>query len=107
MTETPRYLWVRPSVWPGLKRRVRGLFGSDPTAPIYPRWLEPDFARRLNLKDRAKEWSELPDSRPHPILPKAHASLSLPHWSALFEQESRESRAAQWKYGILFWTCGS
>jgi asparagine synthase (glutamine-hydrolysing) len=25
--------------------------------------------------------------RPHPILPKAHASLSLPHWSAMFEYE--------------------
>ncbi len=88
VAETFRYLWVRPSVLPGLKRRVQRLFGNDPTAPIYPRWLEPDFARRLNLKDRAKEWSELPVSRPHPILPKAHASLSLPHWSTLFEQEN-------------------
>ena len=87
-TEIPRYLWLRPSVLPGVKRRVQGLFGKDPTAPVYPRWLAPDFARRLNLKDRAKEWSELPSLRPHPILPKAHASLSLPHWSAMFEQEN-------------------
>jgi asparagine synthase (glutamine-hydrolysing) len=88
VAETFRYLWVRPSAWPGLKRRMQALFGNDPTAPIYPRWLEPNFARRLNLKDRAKEWSELPVSRPHLILPKAHASLTLPHWSALFEQEN-------------------
>jgi asparagine synthase (glutamine-hydrolysing) len=86
--ETYRYLWLRPSVIPGLKRRVQGLFGKDPTAPIYPRWLVPDFARRLNLRDRAKEWSELPAARPHPILPKAHASLSLPHWSVMFEHEN-------------------
>ena len=86
--ETPRYLWLRPSVLPGLKRRVQGLFGKDPTAAIYPRWLVPDFERRLNLKDRAKEWNELPAFRPHPILPKAHVSLSLPHWSAVFEQEN-------------------
>jgi asparagine synthase (glutamine-hydrolysing) len=86
--ETPRYLWLRPSVLPGLKRRVQGLFGKDPTAPIYPRWLAPDFARRLNLKDRANEWNELPAFRPHPILPKGHVSLSLPHWSAMFEQEN-------------------
>jgi asparagine synthase (glutamine-hydrolysing) len=84
--ETPRYLWLRPSVLPGVKRRVQGLFGKDPTAAIYPRWLAPDFARRLNLKDRAKEWNELPTFRPHPILPKGHVSLSLPHWSAMFEQ---------------------
>ena len=86
--ETYRYLWLRPSVIPGLKRRVQGLFGKDPTAPVYPRWLVPDFARRLNLKDRAREWSELPAARPHPVLPKAHASLSLPHWSAMFEHEN-------------------
>jgi asparagine synthase (glutamine-hydrolysing) len=86
--ETSRYLWLRPSVVPGVRRRVQGLFGKDPTAPVYPRWLVPDFARRLNLKDRAREWSELPAARPHPILPKAHASLTLPQWSAMFEQEN-------------------
>jgi asparagine synthase (glutamine-hydrolysing) len=86
--ETSRYLCLRPSVVPGLKRRMQGLFGKDPTAPVYPRWLVPEFARRLNLKDRAREWSELPAARPHPILPKAHASLSLPHWSAMFEHEN-------------------
>ena len=86
--ESSRYLWLRPSVIPGLKRRVLGLFGQDPTAPVFPRWLVPEFARRLNLRDRAKEWSELPAVRPHPILPKAHASLALPHWSAMFELEN-------------------
>jgi asparagine synthase (glutamine-hydrolysing) len=86
--ETSRYLWLRSSVIPGVKRRVQGLFGKDPTAPVYPRWLVPEFARRLNLPERAKEWSELPAERPHPILPKAHATLSLPHWSTMFEQEN-------------------
>ena len=86
LAETPRYLWLRPSVLPGLKRRVQSLFGKDPTVLFYPPWLAPDFARRLNLKDRAKEWNELPAFRPHPILPKGHVSLSLPHWSAMLEQ---------------------
>ena len=108
VTETFRYLWVRPSVLPGLKRRVRGLFGNDPTAPIYPRWLEPGFARRLNLKDRAKEWSELPVSRPSPYTPQGPC---LAHVATLVRsvraRKSWESRAAQWKCGILFWTCGS
>ena len=85
--ETSRYAWLRPSIVPGLKRRALGLFGKDPTAPVYPQWLVPDFARRLNLQDRAKEWSELPAARPHPMLPKAHASLSLPQWTVMFEQE--------------------
>ncbi len=86
--ESSRYLLLRPSMVPGLKRRARGLFGKDPAAPVFPRWLVPDFARRLNLRDRAKEWSQLPSARPHPILPQAHASLSLPQWSAMFEQEN-------------------
>jgi len=88
LTEASRYLSLRPSVFPGMKRRVQGLFGKDPAAPVFPRWLDPDFARRLNLQERAKEWSQLPGARPHPVLPKAHASLSLPHWSSMFEQES-------------------
>jgi asparagine synthase (glutamine-hydrolysing) len=85
--QTPRYLAVRSSPLPGLRRRVAGIFGKDRTAPVFPKWLAPDFARRLNLKDRARQWSELPDYQPHPILPKAHASLSLPHWAGMFEQE--------------------
>ncbi|MFZ1974593.1 MAG: asparagine synthase-related protein [Candidatus Acidiferrales bacterium] len=87
-TETPRYLRVRPSIFPGLKRRMRGLFGKDLATPVYPRWLAPDFARRSTLKDRAKEWSDLPAARPHPVLPKAHMSLSLPHWARMFEHEN-------------------
>ena len=88
LRETSRYLSLRASVVPGLKRRALGLFGKDPTAPVYPGWLQPDFARRLNLQERSREWSELPAHRPHPILPKAHASLSLPHWSSMFELEN-------------------
>jgi asparagine synthase (glutamine-hydrolysing) len=87
LSQTPAYLAMRPSVMPGLKRRAAGLFGKDPTAPIFPKWLAPDFARRLHLADRARQWSELPASQPHPISPKAHASLSLPHWAAMFERE--------------------
>ncbi len=37
--ETSRYLSLRASVIPGLKRRALGLFGKDPTAPVYPGWL--------------------------------------------------------------------
>ena len=86
--QAPRYWAVRPSPWPGLRRRAAGVFGKDHTAPVFPKWLAPDFARRLNLNDRAKQWSELPDYQPHPILPKAHASLSLPHWASMFEHEN-------------------
>jgi len=45
--------------------------------------------RRLNLEARWKEWSQLPAADPaHPIHPEAHASLALPHWAHLFENEN-------------------
>jgi len=88
LREIPRYLRLRPSVWPGIRRRFKGVFGKDPKAPLFPRWLNSDFARRLNLKARWKEWNELPEYQPHPVRPKAQASLSIPHWANMFEQES-------------------
>jgi asparagine synthase (glutamine-hydrolysing) len=86
--EVPRYLGQRRSIWPGIGRRFKGLFGKDPTAPLFPPWLAPEFAKLLDLNSRWKEWSELPASRPHPIRPKAHVSLSIPQWANMFEQES-------------------
>jgi asparagine synthase (glutamine-hydrolysing) len=88
LTQLPLYLRQRSSPWPGIRRRFKGIFGKDYTAPIFPAWLDPEFARRLNLEARWKEWSELPTGRPHPLLPKAHASLSLPHWADMFEHEN-------------------
>ncbi len=88
LQEVPRYLGQRRSIWPGIHRRFKGILGKDPTAPLFPRWLAPDFARDLDLKSRWKEWTELPASRPHPVRPKAHISLSIPQWANMFEQES-------------------
>ena len=89
LAETLCYAWIRPSPLPGIWRRTRNLFVKDPTTPQYPRWLAPDFARRLNLPERAKHWSRLPPvSSPHPVLTEGHGSLSAPHWSQMFELEN-------------------
>jgi asparagine synthase (glutamine-hydrolysing) len=82
--DVPRYLWVRPFPWRGLRQRGRRLFGSD-GEPVLPRWIAPDFARRVDIEARWREHSILPRVPGHPMKPKAHASLSLPHWSRLFE----------------------
>ncbi|MGC2700566.1 MAG: asparagine synthase-related protein [Candidatus Acidiferrales bacterium] len=87
LAEAPRYLRMR-STWPRVKRRLQRVFRKAPQAEVYPRWLAPDFARRLNLKERSKEWGRLPAARPHAVLPKAHVSLSLPHWAHMFEHEN-------------------
>ena len=86
LREVPDYLGQRRSIWPGVRRRFKGLFGKDPTAPIFPRWLAPEFARELDLNSRWRQWSELPELRPHPTRPKAHISLSIPQWARMFEQ---------------------
>ena len=86
--EVSGYLRVRSSIWPGIRRRISGMFGKGSNRPLFPSWLDAEFSRRLNLLERWKEWSELPALRPHPILPKAHASLSIPQWTNAFEQES-------------------
>jgi asparagine synthase (glutamine-hydrolysing) len=89
LAETLRYAWLRPSPVPGIWRRIKGLFGKDAAALAYPSWLAPDFVRRLNLAARANQWRELPPaSQPHKILPKGHASLSLPQWSRMFELQN-------------------
>ncbi|MGA8983489.1 MAG: asparagine synthase-related protein [Candidatus Acidiferrales bacterium] len=87
--ETSRYLWIRPSPWAGIRRRAKDFFGKGSTTPSYPLWLADDFANRLNLKERAREWMEpRSSSQTHPVLPKAHASLAIPQWSKLFELQS-------------------
>jgi asparagine synthase (glutamine-hydrolysing) len=60
------------------------LFGND-DEPVLPCWIAPDFARRVDVETRWREHSTLPRVPGHLIKPKAHASLSLPQWSRLFE----------------------
>ena len=87
-TDVPRYLWIRPSPWPGVRRRVKVLFGMDPTEPAFPQWIAPDFAKRTSLDARWKSWLADSAATPHPVHPTAHASLALPQWSSLFENEN-------------------
>ena len=62
---------------------------NDGANPNCPPWLAPDFARRLGLQERVKEWNQLaPDAPSHPVLPEAHASLLPSHWCHLFELEN-------------------
>lgn len=86
--QVPLYLWMRPSPWPGIRRRAKGLLGLDPTARTFPNWIAPDFARRLNLEARWKEVGNGATQPRHPVNPGAYASLYLPQWSNLFEHEN-------------------
>ena len=54
----------------------------------FPPWINPGFARRMNLEDRLREvetsWRDFCHSD-HPLLRKGYHSLALPHWTRLFE----------------------
>jgi asparagine synthase (glutamine-hydrolysing) len=88
-SEALRYLWIRPFPWRGIRARLASMFGNASGSDPFPPWIAPDFARRLNLKDRWRECSELlVPATSHAVRPKAHASLALPHWTSMFESEN-------------------
>jgi asparagine synthase (glutamine-hydrolysing) len=88
-TEMANFLWVRPVPWRGLQARVRKVLGRDADAPVFPEWLAAEFVCRADLKARWKDGCEHPaGSYRHPIRPRAHASMALPHWTHMFEQEN-------------------
>ncbi len=89
LTELANYIWVRPFPWRGIRARFLRLFGKEPGMPAFPEWISRDFAKDMKLKERWKEWGMHPHlPLEHPIHPRAHASLSLPQWTHMFEQEN-------------------
>ena len=89
LTEMANYLWIRPFPWRGVRARLLKLIGKELDAPAFPQWLAGNFSRRVSLRERWEEWGEHPKLVfEHPIVPKAHASLSLPQWTHMFEQEN-------------------
>ena len=89
LSETANYLWVRPFPWRGIHSRVLRLARMDPYRREFPGWLAPEFSQRINLAERWRKCGEHPLlTFEHPIHPKAHASLSLPQWTLMFEQEN-------------------
>jgi asparagine synthase (glutamine-hydrolysing) len=88
LREVAAYLHLRPSFWPGIRRRAKALVGQDGHAAPRPGWLREEFARRVSAAERWEQWSKLSEGfLTHPVVPEAHASLRLPHWPHLFELE--------------------
>lgn len=88
VTDSLHYWHLRPSIWPGIRRRARNVFGKSSNGFTFPRWLNPAFAKRMNLEERWREHASVRARPPHPVVPKAHASLLLPEWSHMFELEN-------------------
>jgi asparagine synthase (glutamine-hydrolysing) len=87
--EMVHFLCVRPFPWKGIRKRVRGFVGRDPEAPVFPQWIAPDFAQRMNVEDRWQARARFAEAEAlsHPVLPRGHRSLALPEWTYMFEQE--------------------
>jgi asparagine synthase (glutamine-hydrolysing) len=72
-----------------LRGHLRGRFYDDIPARPFPEWLNPDFERRMNLRERCAShevtpaWNEAPARAPRP---EAHALMSSPVWPCLFEE---------------------
>ncbi len=89
LTELANYFWIRPLPWRGVRTRIKRMIGKDPDMPVFPRWLKREFRDGAKLEARWKEVCGHPVApSEHPIVPNAHASLSLPHWTQMFEQEN-------------------
>jgi asparagine synthase (glutamine-hydrolysing) len=84
LAEGSHFLRVRPFPWRGIRYRAMRFAGRGDKARV-PRWIAPDFAKRVDLDARWKKYRVLPKVPVHTAKPKAHASLSLPQWSRMFE----------------------
>lgn len=83
--DVPGFLRVRRIPWRGIRQRLKGAMGVDSGMPRFPQWLNPDFAKRVDAKQRWRAGGVPPVAPAHPVRPRAHASMSLPHWTLLFE----------------------
>jgi asparagine synthase (glutamine-hydrolysing) len=57
---------------------------TEPAYPAYPAWLNPDFERRLGLRERWKAVRSAAES-PHEVRPFAHRNLSFLATSSFFD----------------------
>ena len=75
---------LRPSLGLGIVAKWRRLRRGE-TPDYYPKWLNPDFARRLQLQER---WQEINYTKPetiHPFRNQAYQDLLSPLWQPFFE----------------------
>ena len=71
--------------------KIRALANPKDTSAIqdiYPKWLNPDFERQLNLKERWNNWWAWQPSSQNLRHPEVHKWLVFPDWNSATEQTS-------------------
>jgi asparagine synthase (glutamine-hydrolysing) len=82
--ESAQYAWWHRRIpRPGVRTWLAERGGARPWTTEMPRWIAPDFARRMDLPGRLAEWNawRVPV---HPLRPEAYESLVAPLWPSLF-----------------------
>lgn len=78
-----RFIGRRPPF--GLRTALARAAGKNTEKKLsYPLWLNPAFAARVDANSRLAEIMRKPP-RMHSLRPRAHAALSLPVWTHIFE----------------------
>jgi asparagine synthase (glutamine-hydrolysing) len=75
-----------PPLRGGFRTRLRRWMGHKDPLTEFPRWLEPHFVERHNLRGRWRQLLESPQTG-HPLHPTAIFGLSGSFWSSVFESE--------------------
>jgi len=68
-----------------LRTTLQRWLGRYPPLRAYPAWLNEEFVRRLNLRDRWQALEESARATEHPWRPEAYRLLKKPFWPHLFE----------------------
>lgn len=75
-----------PPLRGGFRGRLRSWLRPAAPEDEYPAWLNPEFERRANLRER---WRELhqPHTMVHPFHPNGYSAMSSGFWNGILEKE--------------------
>jgi asparagine synthase (glutamine-hydrolysing) len=82
LIDVPHFMRLRRFPSKGIRSKAEQALSAGPE---FPSWVASELTQRLHLKERWDERTTGARVWEHPIVPKAHGSLSGPQWSRLFE----------------------
>jgi asparagine synthase (glutamine-hydrolysing) len=88
-TAVAGHVWTTgrlPVLGLGIRSRIQNRFGGGREPEKFPEWLNPDFEKRLKLRERFEELQKKAESG-HPTHPGPYAMLTGPFWPNLLEGE--------------------
>jgi asparagine synthase (glutamine-hydrolysing) len=84
------YFWTHKRIPPlrgGFRTRIRQLLRPEDSYAGYPEWLNDEFAKRVNLKQRWLDLKNRAKNVEHPLHPEAYEALHDGYWASVLEVE--------------------